>query len=328
MLPTQSDVHVNVPLTNISVAYMQDNANFIASQVFPNIPVGKQSDRYYTYDRGDFNRDEMEERAPATESAGSGYRIDNTPTYYCRKYAFHKDVPDEVKANEDLVLSSDRDATYFVSQKALLRRERIWASNFFATSKWTYEWAGKASSPSTNEFLQWNNGDSTPIEDVRTQKTTILEATGFEPNTLVLGQRVLDQLVDHPSIVDRVKYGQTPNGPAMVNMSALAALFQVDRILVMKAIYNSAKEGATASHSFIGGKHALLCYVTPTPGLLTPTAGYTFSWTGLLGASALGGRIKSWYMTEIEAERIEIEMAFDMKLIGADLGMFYKDAVA
>jgi hypothetical protein len=41
--------------------------------VFPNIPVQKKSDRYYTYDRGDFNRDEMEERAPGTESEGSGY---------------------------------------------------------------------------------------------------------------------------------------------------------------------------------------------------------------------------------------------------------------
>ena len=65
MQPTPSDVHVNAPLTQISIAFLQNASDFIATRVFPNIPVSKQSDRYYTYERGDFNRDEMAERAPA-----------------------------------------------------------------------------------------------------------------------------------------------------------------------------------------------------------------------------------------------------------------------
>ena len=96
--PTKGDVHVNKPLTNISIAYMQQATNFVADTVFPNIPVAMQSDRYYTYDRGYFNRDEMQERAPGTESAGSGYEVDNTPTYYAKVYAFHHDVPDQVRS--------------------------------------------------------------------------------------------------------------------------------------------------------------------------------------------------------------------------------------
>ena len=59
MRPSPGDVHVNTPLTNISIAYMQDATKFISQRVFPNIPVAKQSDRYYVYDRGEFNRDEM-----------------------------------------------------------------------------------------------------------------------------------------------------------------------------------------------------------------------------------------------------------------------------
>ncbi|MES0340719.1 MAG: hypothetical protein ABUK08_00225, partial [Candidatus Humimicrobiaceae bacterium] len=89
--PTAGDVHVNTPLTMISIAYLQNAMHFVADQVFPNIPVTKQSDRYYTYDRGEFNRDEMEKRAPGTESAGGSYTLDNTPTYYADVYAFHKD---------------------------------------------------------------------------------------------------------------------------------------------------------------------------------------------------------------------------------------------
>ena len=64
MKPTPSDVHVNQPLTNISIAYLQSQMRFVADRIFPVIPVEKQSDRYYTYDRGDWNRNEMQERAP------------------------------------------------------------------------------------------------------------------------------------------------------------------------------------------------------------------------------------------------------------------------
>ena len=55
--PTPGDVHVNTPLTQISIAYLQQQDQFVAAQVCPVIPVAKQSDRYYVYNRGDFFRD-------------------------------------------------------------------------------------------------------------------------------------------------------------------------------------------------------------------------------------------------------------------------------
>jgi len=329
MNPTAGDVHVNTPLSNISIAYLQDARNFVASRVFPNIPVSKQSDRYYTYDRGDFNRDEMKERAPGTPSAGGGYRLDNTPTYFANRYSFHKDIPDEVRANADAVLNVDREATVFVTQKALIKREALWTSNFFAASIWTTEYTGVSATPTGSQKLQWNDAASNPIEDVRLGKRTIAEMTGFEPNKLVLGRAVYDTLLDHPDVIDRIKYGQSGVGsPAMASPMALAALFNVDEILVMNAIKNTAVEGQTNSHSFIGGKHALLVHSTNSPGLMTPTAGYTFSWTGLLGAGNEGNRIKSFRMEENGADRIEIDMAFDMKLISGDLGAFWNGIIA
>jgi len=40
--PTNSDVHVDAALTNISVAYVQNAADFVAGRAFPNVPVSKQ----------------------------------------------------------------------------------------------------------------------------------------------------------------------------------------------------------------------------------------------------------------------------------------------
>ena len=328
MKPTAGDVHVNTPLTNISIAYLQDAMNFVAAKVFPNIPVAKKSDRYYTYDRGEFNRDEMEERAPGTESAGGGYTVDNTPTYYCPVYAFHKDVDDEMRANADAVLNPDREATEYVSQKALIKREKLWVGKYFTTSVWGKDITGVDATPTGDQRLRWNDAASTPIENIREGKTYVLEDTGFEPNTLVIGKRVYDALVDHPDIIDRIKYGQTPGQPAMATLAALMNLFELERIFVMKAIENTGKEGQANSHSFIGGKHALLCYSAPNPGLMTPSAGYTFSWTGFLGAGAEGNRIKRFRIEAIESDRVEIQMAFDQKKVAADLGYFFSGIVA
>lgn len=328
MNPTPGDVHVNQPLTNISIAFLQNASNFVSSRVFPNIPVSKQADRYYTYDRGDFNRDEMELRAPSSESAGGGYKLDNTPSYYAPVYAFHKDIPDQVRANADAVLSPDREATAFVTHKALIKREKMWVSKYFNTGIWSFNRTGVAGSPGASEVKQWNDTTSTPIANVRAMKRAIAESTGFEPNKLVVGRPVYDALIDHPEIVDRIKYGQTAGAPAMSSAQVLAQLFDVGEVLVMNAIENTGKEGQSNSHSFIGGKAALLCYAAPAPGLMTPSAGYTFSWNGLLGSGAEGNRISTFRMEHLKSDRVEIEMSFDQKLISADLGAFWTTVVA
>jgi len=326
--PTRGDVHVNKPLTNISIAFMQAASNFVSDTVFPNIPVPNVSDRYYTYDRGYFNRDEMQERAPGTESAGSGYAVDNTPTYYCKVYAFHHDVPDQVRSNADSPVQPDRDATNLVSQKALIKREKLWVARYFQPALWTFDVDGVVGVPGAGQVLQWNDASSTPIEDIAAAMDLMLEETGFLPNKLIVGRQVWTALKNHPDIIDRVKYGQTPGGTAKISLQALADLFEVQQIVVMNAIENTAKEGAANNHAFIGGKKALLVYAAPSPGLQVPTAGYTFSWSGFLGAGAMGGRIKKFRMEELESDRVEIQMAFDQKLVSADLGYFFDTIVA
>ena len=330
-LPTARDVHVNTPLTNISVAFLQNADTFVASRVFPNVPVLKQSDRFYTYERGDFNRDEMELRAPGTESAGGGYRIDNTPTYFADVFAFHKDIPDQIRANADSVLQLDREATEFTTHKALIKKEKIFAANFLVNSIWTFNEEGVVAAPGANQFLQWNDAASTPVEDIRSQMTTQQQGTGFRPNTLVFTRPVFDALIDHPDIVDRVKYGtQDSEGSiSVVDVGELQALWKIPRIMIMDAIVNDADEGQSNVHNFIGGRTALLVYSAPSPGLMVPSGGYDFTWTGLLGSTGgLGTRVSKFRMENLKSDRVEIEQAFDLKLIAADLGTLFRSAVA
>lgn len=326
--PSRSDVHVDRPLTNISIAFMQTAAAFVADRVFPNIPVMKQSDRYTQYDRGMFNRDSMQLRAPASESAGADYDIDTTPTYFCDTYGLHKDVPDQVRANADQPINLDRESTEFLSLQALLKREVNFATRYFAASVWTGEVDGVSGAPGADQFQRWDEAAATPIEDVRTGKRSVQELTGFRPNKLVCGRAVFDALVDHPDIVGRIDRGQTPNGPAITLRENLAALFELESVEVMDAIQNTAVEGAANVHAFIGGKSAMLVYAAPNPGLMVPSAGYTFSWTGLLGSGVFGNRISRFRMENKKADRVEIEQSFDQKVVSADLGYFFATAVS
>lgn len=327
--PSRSDVHVNRPLTNISVAFMQKPDAFVADRVFPVVPVAKQSDRYFTYDRNYWWRDEMAKRAPSTESAGATYKVDNTPSYSCDTWALHRDIDDQVRANADSPLALDREATEFLALKALISKEVSWASAYFTTGKWTTDYAGVSGAPGASQVRQWNDyTNSDPLLDVRNLKTVVQQLTGYRPNKLVLGRQVFDVLMEHPDIIGRFDRGQT-SGPAIATRATLAALMELDEVLVMDGIKNTSnEENATQTKAFIGGKAALLVYAPPNPGIMIPSGGYTFSWTGLYGANALGGRVKTYRMEHLESDRVELELAYTHKLIAADLGAFLTTLVA
>lgn len=321
--PTASDVHVNAPLTNISVAYMQGESHFVADKVFPVVPVSKQSDRYFVYDKSDFYRSEAQLRAPGTESAGSGFDIDNTPSYFADVYAIHKDIDDQIRANADAAIDPDRDATMFVTQQLMMKREIVWANSFFTTGTWSSDIA-----PAGLLNGAWSSAGSTPIEDVDRQSDTILKNTGYKPNCLVVGTDVHRVLKNHPDVLDRIRYTQQ----GIVTEDLLASLLGVDKYLVMRGVQNTAQAGAADSFSFISGaggtaQDALLAYVAPNPGLMTPSAGYLMSWNGYLGAGPQGNRIKNFRMEHLAADRIEGELAFAAELVSADLGIFYNGVV-
>lgn len=313
--PTKNMVHVNKPLTEISVAYVQKQTTYIADKVFPVVPVEKQGDRYFVYDKGDWLRDEAQKRADASESAGSGFDIDNTPSYYADVYAHHKDIGSQVRANADKPIDLDRDAAEFVTQKLLLKREKTWISKYFTTGLW-----GTDFTPGT----LWSAAGGDPMKDIDLQTQVIKGRTGYKPNVLVLGSQVFSALKSNPQILDRIKYTQK----GVVTVELLAGLFEVEKVLVADAVENTAKKGAATAVSFMFGKHALLVYANPSPSILTPSGGYTFAWKGLGGEAAYAPTISKFYMDAKKCDRVEGELAYDQKLVAADMGVFINGAIA
>ena len=307
--PTSGDVHVNALLTNISIAYVQAEAAFVSGQVFPVIPVQKQSDYYMSYDKEDWLRSKAQKRAPGAESAGGGFKIKTDNTYFCDVWAYHQDVDDQTRANVDAPLNLDRDATENVTRQMLLAREIDWVSTFLVNSVW-----GSNVTPNP----RWDAASSYPIADVQTGVDLVESNTGYRPNTLVVTPDVFRVLKSHSTILDRIKYTQR----GVVTTDLLASLFEVQKVLVVRAVVDATKEGQLSNPDYLASNKALLVYAEPAPGIMKPSGGYTFSWTGLLGGSA-GARVKRFRLEQLESDCIEVEAAWDHSLIATDLGYYF-----
>lgn len=326
--PVYNQVHVQAALTNIAVAYLQSEDVYVADKVFPIVPVEHQTDVFFKFSKDDFFRDEARLRSDATESAGGGFNLTTQP-YSAGVWAYHKDVGAQVRRNADPAVNIDIATTKFVMQRMLIRRENFFASTYMTNGVWGTDITGVASSPTGSQSIFWNDdANSDPFTDIATAQTTILQNTGYEPNLLVISWKVYQALRKHPLVIDRIKYTMRADA-VKITPDLLAAAFDVNRVLVSKAVYNTAKEGATGAYSFITGADALLVYAAPAPGLMFPTAGYTFAWSGFTGLNTMGVRVSQiplpWL--GLETIRTEAEMAFDMVVVGSDLGYHFSGIV-
>lgn len=322
--PTPGDAHVDFTLSNISLGFLQDPGKFVAGRVFQRVGVQHESNKYFTFDRGMFNRDQIGKRAPNAESDEVGYNI-STDNYNAEVYAGHVKVSDQYRSNADNAIRPDTEATQLLSHQMLIRQEVDWASKYFVTGVWTTEVTGSAA-PGAGEFEFWSADTSDPIQQIEDGKDAVEELTGQEPNILVVDRKGWGRLKNHPAIIARLDRGQTPGGAAMAMLEQMARLMELDEILVARSIRNTAAEGATNAHSYIMGDNALLCYRPPTPGLMTPAAGYTFAWEGLEGGAG-GVRINRFREPLKKSDRLEIESAWDHKLVSADLGYFFLNVI-
>lgn len=323
--PTQSDLHVNVPLTNVSIAYMQSSDAYISDKIFPKVPVKKQSDLYWKYSKSDWRRTDAKRRAPSTESPGVGWNMD-TDTYFAHVYAVHKDIDDQLRSNADSNFNLDRDATEFITNQLLLRRDIDWNETFFKSGVWQTEYAGGT------DFDKWSDAGSDPIGNVATWILNFRRLTGFAPNKMVLGAEVMKALKQHPDIIDRIKYTQK----GIVTEDLIATLFNVDQLYTSYAtvangpqINDARAQDAAADYDFIANsKSVLLAYAPGGPSLMTPSAGYTFTWSGYLGGNGEGIRVKRFRMEMIASDRVEAECTYSQKVVCRDLGVYAHDVVA
>jgi hypothetical protein len=306
--PRFADVHVKRAIQNVAIGYQ--NPAFIAEQIFPTVPVDNQSDKYYTFDRGDMFRDQAEnDRQPGSRAPRVGWNLSNDE-YACKRISLAQGVPDMTVENADEVVRPFERATANVMRQVLIRRERRLAADMFTTGVWGTDKTG------TTDFSKWSDfANSDPAKDILVAKDAVSLEIGVEPNLLVIGQDVLRSLRLHPDAIDRFKYTRV----GIIGAAEIAQWLDVPRVLVGGAPYNSAAEGQTVSMARIWGQNALLMYVTDAPAIDEPSAGYTYQWQPV--------STKVFREEAEEQDVTEANVNIDMKVTSSISGYFFSDCV-
>jgi hypothetical protein len=313
-------------MTNFSLAYMQSVDNFVAPTVFPVVSVALESGVYAVYPKGFFLRTEMAARPLGGRPRQAGYAVESK-SYRVEEYGLEKAIDDRTRRNSRDPLGPDRGAVRFLSANALIHREVEWAAKFFRIGIWSTELTGVAAAPGANQILQFNQAGSSPLTVAQNVKTRLKLATGYEPNVLVVGQDVHSNLVNHPEIVERIKYSQL----GVVTNDLLAQFFAVDEYRVAGAVQNIAKEGQVDQLAFIADPKAMLfAYATENPSTDEPTAGAIFAWDDLVPGQTneQGGVIERYRDDRAHSDYYQIRNAWDMRATASDLAVFISNAVA
>lgn len=308
MALVQQDVVVDPALSNVSIKYTNDS--FIADLMLPKIPVIKQTGKYYIYDKANLRIDKTA-RAAGSAANEIDFGVAPTGTFSCDDHALKGFVADEVQDQADAALNPLIDETETVTEKLLLDREQNAATLLTSTANLTQN----TTLAGTSQWSDYNNSD--PVGDIRTGRVTIHTNTFKKANTLEMGKPVWDILVDHPAIIERIKYSQL----GVVTEELMARVFQVDQILVGEAGSNTAAEGQTDSLAYIWGKHAVLAYIAPQVKIKMLTLGATFTYKTR--------QVKRWRDEDREGTYVRIGSDnYNQKIIAAAAGYLIRNAVA
>jgi hypothetical protein len=224
------------------------------------------------------------------------------------------------------VFNMDKDATEFITNQLLLQRDIDWNNAYFKPGVWATNKVG------TTDFVKWSDDASDPIGDVARIGVNFRKLTGFKITGCVLGADVMVALKQHPDIIDRIKYTQK----GIVTEDLIATLFDVDELYTSYATAGTGPEtndartqDAATTYDFITNTKGVLFFYAPSgPSLMTPSAGYTFTWKGYLGGNSQGIKVKRFRMEHIASDRIEAEATYDMKVVSPDLGVYLDQTVA
>lgn len=320
-------------LTNMALAYFQNASNYFAKAIFPICPVELSSDIYYRFSKEDLLRDNWQ-RKPEYGQVMPAVISEDTDTYHCQVDQMIMGISQirqtDLTRRQGTAFARNprQQRTKTMAEQANIHQDIMFAKQYFSAGKWANEWTGiDDTAVSGKQFIKFSNGNSDPIKFIDSQKTKMNEQTGRTPNKLAIGANVFDALKLHPGILERVKYGGSTANPAQVTENVLAQLFGVDKIVVLKSIYNKAEQGMDAEMSFIGDPNAmLLAYATDNPHPEEPSAGYIFTWDMLGNGQYMPimHRVKD---DATHSEEIEGLMATDMRKVADDLAVFCKDVV-
>lgn len=260
------DVHISKALTNFAIKATQLGEEFIGDMVAPKVKVTKMADKYFQFSRGNWRTTE-DLRTSGNPSNRSVSPSLSTDSYLIEQRALHDIVGYDEIDEADSPLEPKQDTVMDLKEQLMINKEKRIADAVFVT-------AAVADYTSLATASQWGyTSTTTPIEDMDTRFDAVNKAIGKEANQVTMGKEVFTVLKNHADILERIKYTQK----GIVTEDLLAAILDVDKVLVGKRAYMTTDEGITSeSTSYIWGKNVLIQHTAARPAKRVISHAYQF----------------------------------------------------
>lgn len=278
-----------------------DRNGFIGYQVLPVIDVGAQSGKY-----GKIPLEQLlQERNTARTSEG-GYsrsKFTFTDAGYTTEEHGAEEIVDQRQAQ---IYASYFNHEVISAQRALdavLRNaERRVAAKVFNATTWT------GSSLTTAVATEWSTvATAAPITDVDGAVNKVWDGSGLWPNALIINRKVFRNLRNCVQIIERIQSNGAgnPTKASDVTTAMLAAVFDLDYVLVAGAARNSAAEGQTRSLSQIwSSEYAMVCRIATSSDMREPCIGRTAHWSE--DGSTIGGTVETYPDPSVRGDVIRV----------------------
>lgn len=278
--PTQRDVHIDRALTDISVAYK--NEEYFARQMAPIVPVNKDSDTYFVYGKTNLKKRD-DKWTPGTRAQQIEWTVSSAPSYVCMEHALEDQIIWKYRDNADDPIRYEQDSVENLQDSILLQDELDGVSFFSNIGNYGDGTGTGATANVATPKVPWSSttafgqaGMATPLQDVFQASKLIHQAVLKKPNIMAVTDNVFDVLCVNPQIVELMKYTQGGTVPEEV----LARLFRVKKFIVLSTEYDNAPEGKASTGASVWPDYCWLIYAEPTPGIKKVSHSYTMQRKG------------------------------------------------
>jgi hypothetical protein len=311
-MPNQAPFPIDPQLTAIAVAYRNPSMNYIADQVLPRVPVGREDFKYWSYPVEETFRlpdTRVGRRGRPNEVVVSATETTASTTDYGLEHPLPQSDIDQAPVGYDPRGNAVEQLTDYI----MIDREKRAADLVFTAAN--YPAGNKVTLSGTSQF---SHVSSTPIDTINAGIVACL----VKPNVLTLGRDTWLKLRTHAEIVKAVSRSSGDKG--MVSRQEFAELFELEEVLVGESLLNTAKLGQAATLSTVWGKHAALQYRNR---LASTTGGLTFGFTAQFGSRISGSRPDPDIGLR-GGQRVRVGESVGELIVASRVGYLFENAVA
>ena len=334
-MKTPRSIILPVFLTNVSIKHT--NEQYVANEIFPILNTPEVA-KIENFNLGDYFRIESSDIVKGNQSRAKSFSyrkdaIDLKTIRYSAATAITEDDYDYDRRMAEAGIKDSNslvDGIEFVTDVVSRHKEKRVADLIFGGT-----FNGVTGGTDAEGLWSPNGATNTFLVDIYAAIKIIKYAAIIKPNRLAIDDDTMTALSQNDELISKFKgtnFG--PDVPSSLNAKMLASLLELDKVIVCKAMYSTAKEkadgtdftGAQIWEKNAGKGFGFLYYYPPQIGRKKVSTGYQAR--SFLPKANNFRMLRQWTEDAENVDWIELSEKTDIVVTAANSGYLYVDTYA